>query len=48
LLDDFLLFFIAQSLSKHCDFQIVLKEDFYIKYWKAPDGSAYVSQINNN
>ena len=36
----------AQQLSRNCDFHIALREDFYAKYWKAPDGSVYVSKMS--
>ncbi len=37
----------AKGLSKHCDFHIVLKEDFYMHYWRDPKGTPYVSMINS-
>ena len=35
----------AKGLSIHCDFHVVLKEDFYSQYWKSPNGIAYVSRL---
>ena len=35
----------AQKLSSHCDFHIILKENFYEKYWHAPDKTLYKSQL---
>lgn len=35
----------AEDLVKHCDFHIVLNEDFYKKYWRTPGGERYVSAI---
>jgi len=37
----------AKSLANQCDFHIVLNEEFYKKFWKAPDNSSYVSKIPN-
>lgn len=35
----------AQNLAKHCDFQIVLDEKFYEKYWDIDNHGIYVSKM---
>lgn len=38
----------AKDLASNADFHIILKEDFYKKFWDNPNGKPYISMFNKS